>query len=256
MLTPEQKAAIRAEEVFRAEIRNEIASAGPAGRHQQRRRKLWDVLNSSFVIWLLSSVVAAAISWQISQAALKRERLETQRRLRWEVYNNGKDFEHSIELAWTRVQYEAAFKQNLQNPKARVVNLEPFSFDRLTFDLESLGSHAEQNAATSARQATLDVWNRIVETKIGNSDWDKANWDAQLDEDTKNNLDKSIINTVGRRSSLRSSRNEAQLTAIFRESRLRVQQRGQFLIRTHNEPLSVAAMCISNPDCSPLRIKG
>jgi len=33
MLTPEQKAAIRAEEVFREEIRNEIASAR---RHQRR----------------------------------------------------------------------------------------------------------------------------------------------------------------------------------------------------------------------------
>jgi hypothetical protein len=28
------------------------------------------------------------------------------------------------------------------------------------------------------------------------------------------------------------------------------QKRSQLFIRTHNEPLSVAAMCISNPDCS------
>jgi hypothetical protein len=71
MLTPEQKAAIRAEEVFRAEIRDEIASAG---WHQQRGRKLWDVLNSSLVTWFLTSVVVAAISWKISDAALNRER--------------------------------------------------------------------------------------------------------------------------------------------------------------------------------------
>jgi hypothetical protein len=40
MLTPKQKTAIRAEELFREKIRNEIASAR---RHQQRGRKLWDV---------------------------------------------------------------------------------------------------------------------------------------------------------------------------------------------------------------------
>jgi hypothetical protein len=41
MLTPEQKAAIREEEVFREEIRNEIASS--RGR-QQPGRKLWGLL--------------------------------------------------------------------------------------------------------------------------------------------------------------------------------------------------------------------
>ena len=98
MLTPKQKAAIRAEEVFRAEIRNEIASAG---RLQKPRRKLWEVLNSSFVIWFLTSVVVALISYLISNAALNRERNETQRRLRWEVYNNGLQFEHAFKGAWT-----------------------------------------------------------------------------------------------------------------------------------------------------------
>src|SRR5262245_54330503 len=31
-------------------------------------------------------------------------------------------------------------------------------------------------------------------------------------------------------------------------------KRNQLFIRTHNEPLSVVAMCVSNPDCSPIRI--
>jgi hypothetical protein len=29
-----------------------------------------------------------------------------------------------------------------------------------------------------------------------------------------------------------------------------------FFIRAHDETLSVAAMCVSNPDCSPARING
>jgi len=187
MLTPEQKAAIRAEEVFRAEIRNEIASAG---RHQQRRRKLWDVLNSSLVMWFLTSVVVAAISWKISDAALNRDRRETQRRLKWEVYNNGLDFEHSIELAWNRLEYEAAFSQDLQNPKARLVDLKPFTIDRITFEMEYLGAPADRNAAKAVREATLDVWNRIY-SKLGTLDYY-----ATLDNPTKNEPDESIMPKV------------------------------------------------------------
>jgi hypothetical protein len=33
------------------------------------------------------------------------------------------------------------------------------------------------------------------------------------------------------------------------------QKRGQLLTRTHNETLSVAAMRVHNPDCSPARIE-
>src|SRR4029450_6979739 len=153
MLTPKQKAAIRAEEVFRAEIRNEIASAGG---HQQRGRKLWGLLNSSLGIWFLTSVVVAAISWKISDAALNRERRETQRRLKWEVYKNGLDFAHSIELARNRLEYEKAFSQNLKNPEGRVVDLKPFGFDRITFDLEHLGDSADRKAATAGREAPLE----------------------------------------------------------------------------------------------------
>jgi hypothetical protein len=71
MLTLKQKTAIRSEELFREKIRNEIASAR---RHQQRGRKLWDVLNSSLSIWFLTSIVVGLSSRKISDAALNRER--------------------------------------------------------------------------------------------------------------------------------------------------------------------------------------
>lgn len=187
MLTPEQKAAIREEEVFREEIRNEIASARG---HQQPGRKLWGLLNSSLVIWFLTSVVVAAISWKISDAALNRERRETQRRLKWEVYKNGLDFEHSIELARNRLEYETAFSQNLQNPKARLVDLKPFSFDRITFDIEHLGDATDRNAAEAARQAALDIW-LLIEPWPGNPDWNAA-----LENGTRKELNEKISTIV------------------------------------------------------------
>jgi|SRR5262245_34475372 len=33
------------------------------------------------------------------------------------------------------------------------------------------------------------------------------------------------------------------------------QKRSQFFIRTHNETLAVVAVCVSNPDCSPLGLE-
>src|SRR4030095_7410820 len=42
---------------------------------------------------------------------------------------------------------------------------------------------------------------------------------------------------------------------LFRDRRYQFNKRRQFLISTHDETLSVVAMCVSNPDCSPLRIQ-
>jgi hypothetical protein len=187
MLTPEQKAAIRAEEVFREEIRNQIASGKT---DQQRGRKLWAVLNSSLVIWFLTSIVVGVISWKISDAALNRERRETVRRLKWEVYNNGVEFEYAAKRAWSRFEYEAAFSEKLQNPKARLVDLKPFSLDRITFEMEHLGAPADGNAAAAARRATLSVW-KLIESRLG-----KLDWYAVLDERTKKELDEGISTTV------------------------------------------------------------
>jgi hypothetical protein len=189
MLTPKQKAAIRAEEVFRAEIRNEIASAG---RLQKLRRKLWEVLNSSLVIWFLTSVVVALISYLISNAALNRERDETQRRLKWEVYNNGLQFEHAFKGAWTRFEYETAFEQHLQNPKARIVDLKPFTFDRITFDMEHFGPPAAREAAKNLRWATSTVWEDIESSLAGGENDKHDNYYWGLEPQTKTKLDETI----------------------------------------------------------------
>ena len=36
--------------------------------------------------------------------------------------------------------------------------------------------------------------------------------------------------------------------------RFKFEKSRQFLLRTHNEPSIVVAMCVSNPDCSPVAI--
>jgi len=59
MLSSEEKSRIRAEEVFRQEVRREL-EAGSTPR--SRGQKLWTLLNSSFALWFLSSVVIASLT--------------------------------------------------------------------------------------------------------------------------------------------------------------------------------------------------
>jgi hypothetical protein len=45
-------------------------------------------------------------------------------------------------------------------------------------------------------------------------------------------------------------------SSFIRCGSLKFQKRSQYFIRVHNETFSVAAMRVSNPDRSPLRIHG
>ena len=42
--------------------------------------------------------------------------------------------------------------------------------------------------------------------------------------------------------------------SFLSNGRFQFKKRRQLFVRTHNEKLSVAAMCVCNPDCSPLGI--
>lgn len=83
MLTDSQKAEIRDEEIYRYEVREELEKAFPPW--QRRGRLAWEVLNSSFALWFLSSVVVAIAttaytSWAGGRAT-EASRIETERRL-------------------------------------------------------------------------------------------------------------------------------------------------------------------------------
>ncbi|MFZ4285749.1 hypothetical protein [Variovorax sp. HJSM1_2] len=60
-LTPEEKERIKSEELFRLEIRKELMPPAPAPATENKRQKLWKFLNSTFGMWLLSTVVVAGI---------------------------------------------------------------------------------------------------------------------------------------------------------------------------------------------------
>jgi hypothetical protein len=75
MLTDEQKAQIRAEEIFRLEIRKELeASHSPSTRWA----RFWSLLNTSFALWFLSSVVLASLT--ATYTALQASKTEEARK--------------------------------------------------------------------------------------------------------------------------------------------------------------------------------
>lgn len=78
MLTEKDKLKIRAEEIFRNEARKEIEAQANTPRFWSR---VWKVLNTGFVLWLLSSVILAGVGWVYSnwQANRENERRNSER---------------------------------------------------------------------------------------------------------------------------------------------------------------------------------
>lgn len=85
-LSAQDKERIRAEEIFRDEVRRKI-EADEAKKSPQDN--LWSILNSSFAVWFLSSVVLAGITaafakYQKSHSA-RAQKSDIQRRLQTEI---------------------------------------------------------------------------------------------------------------------------------------------------------------------------
>ena len=79
MLTDDEMSLIRAEELFRLEVRRELEAAKPRPTGAQ---KLWSWLNSAFGLWLLSSVVLTGLTTayahyrEASEQAHKKEEMQ------------------------------------------------------------------------------------------------------------------------------------------------------------------------------------
>jgi hypothetical protein len=70
MLSTELQRQIRAEEIYRHEIRHEISVQQKA---RPKKDRLWSLLNSALVLWFLSSVVLAALTAAVATYQKYRE---------------------------------------------------------------------------------------------------------------------------------------------------------------------------------------
>jgi hypothetical protein len=111
-LTEAQKAQIRAEEIYRSQIQQELAAK--AEESKSGMSQIWTALNSSFVLWLLSSVVLSGLAagytaWQNRHAKIKANN-ELIAKLDTEISNR-----IYTALSGTRT-YEGSIKNNILYP--------------------------------------------------------------------------------------------------------------------------------------------
>jgi len=87
-MTEEEKKRIREEEIFRREVRRQL---NPDKRPSPVRKRIWNIVNSAFVLWLLSSVVVGLFGWGYSKyqdnAKEQARRKEIKRKLMTEIIN-------------------------------------------------------------------------------------------------------------------------------------------------------------------------
>jgi hypothetical protein len=86
MLTEDAKTRIRLEEEYRLGIRNELESSREGKTWKAR---IWVMLNSTFALWFLSSVVLGVLTWAysgyVNRLAVQSAEMEHNRRLDLEI---------------------------------------------------------------------------------------------------------------------------------------------------------------------------
>jgi len=120
MLTEQDKARIRAEEVFRAELRRELVAHAPAEASaadgpKARKGRILAFLNSAVGMWFLTTVAAGAITtgYQWVDSGLKRQseiRL-SMARIGTELNNRIDEIEQRVSVASTTAEVLAVLNQ-------------------------------------------------------------------------------------------------------------------------------------------------
>lgn len=67
MLMEEEKERIRAEEIFRHEVQQQLSS------ERKKDSRLWNIINSAFFLWFMSTIIVGIISFSYSNFVRNRE---------------------------------------------------------------------------------------------------------------------------------------------------------------------------------------
>jgi hypothetical protein len=186
MLTEEEKIRIRDEEIFRTEVRHELEAIKP----RSRRQRFWALLNSSFALWFLSSVLLASLTTAFTYTQAKRgeqlRKAEIERRFDTEISSRislalrGAHFDQSRIAHGAKYSPESIYitaQSYLDNSfTSSSSSLQDFSvypeykgrtFRSLVLDLRSIVKRSRQSALTSALEeyeTLLDLGSRPNET--------------------------------------------------------------------------------------------
>ena len=170
-LSQEDQDRVRAEETLRLEVQEQIRGQ----RERSGREQVWSFLNSSFGIWLLSSVVLAFVvniySYQQRLGAAEKAKIEITRRADIEVSRRLRDLAHEI----TRVRknsfdparfFEAT--SMLREPDHRVfVQFKERKLSSVLWELGDSVSAAEIKSVNQAFKAALQIEELAHESPTG-----------------------------------------------------------------------------------------
>src|SRR5258708_32076969 len=110
MLTEEERSRIRSQEVFRVAVIRELEGTRPS---LSRLKRFWLLINSSFALWFLSSVVLAGLTgWFESYQSRHNERIkktEIVRRLDTEIGNRMSQALAGLRLDEQRIKQKPSF---------------------------------------------------------------------------------------------------------------------------------------------------
>jgi hypothetical protein len=113
MLAEDERNHIRDEEIFRREVRRQLEAEKPT---QSRRSRVWKIVNSTFVIWLLSSVVLGLLGWGYSSYQARHieqtQRTEIRRKLIAELTNRTTEASLAISTIRVKIDHRAPDSPN------------------------------------------------------------------------------------------------------------------------------------------------
>jgi hypothetical protein len=133
-LPPSERERIRAEEIFREEVRRELEQQRPPKNLQS---KVWNFVNTSFGIWLLSSVGLGLLvwSWTLIQEYRHTKKAEQEQlvKVTYEIYRDYWAFWGYARDCWNYEQYEQAFKKTLLRTEYTLSDFKDSTYNQLTW---------------------------------------------------------------------------------------------------------------------------
>jgi len=186
-LTEDQKQAIRAEEIFREQVREELAN-----QHRDHHNRVWTFLNSAFGLWLLSSVFLAVITWAwttiLEKRTTEKKNAATLVQLRVELDRDFWEFSGAFAPAWDFTRYSKAFALYLQRPNYHFSDFKDKTVDDLLWIMGTIPPEANTKDAQKLQSSIEKIWKLIEPFELTIS----------LSPDQKDQLDTRITDILQR----------------------------------------------------------
>jgi hypothetical protein len=146
MLTDDDKARIKAEEIYRREVEHELGSG-------KKKSRIWELLNSSIFLWFLSTIAVGGITyvWTVHQNRIEAERTQAQKKFIEISSRNEMIDKLNIEIEGRLSQFLVDVEHMVNKPYDKTFTLKnPYTLAdvRKRWDLMKLPPRVSQTASS------------------------------------------------------------------------------------------------------------